>query len=79
MPILIQRGKEMIRISPKDNKKIEFSVNQGRTWMTRYNGSFNIGSFVDLMDSGKEILGTTDKGLFFTVNEGRTWMLRKRF
>ena len=79
MPILIQKGKEMIRISPKDNKKIEFSVNQGRTWMTRYCGSINTGSFVDLMDSGKEILGTTDKGLFFTVNEGRTWMLRKRF
>ena len=78
MPILIQKGKEMIRISPKDNKKIEFSVNQGRTWMTRYNGSFNTGSFVDLMDSGKEILGTTDKGLYFSINEGRTWMLRKR-
>jgi len=30
------------------------------------------------MDSGKEILGTTDKGLFYSTNDGRTWILRKR-
>ena len=29
MPIMINRGKEMLRISPKDNKKIEYSTNQG--------------------------------------------------
>ena len=68
----------MLRISPKDNKKIEYSINQGRNWMIRYNGSSITGSFSDLMDSGKEILGTTDKGLFYSTNEGRNWMLRNR-
>ena len=29
MPIMINRGKEMLRISPKDSKKIENSTNQG--------------------------------------------------
>mgnify|MGYP000044794648 FL=1 len=78
MPIMINRGKEILRISPKDSKKIEYSTNQGRTWMIRYNGSSNVGSFIDLMDSGREIFGTTDKGLFYSTNDGRTWMLRKR-
>lgn len=73
MPIMINRGDELIRISPKDSKKIEYSTNQGRSWILRYNGSFS-----DLMDSGKEILGTTDKGLFYSTNEGRSWILRKR-
>lgn len=76
MPIMINRGKELIRISPKDNKKLEFSTNQGRTWLNRYSGSSSTGSFMDLMDSGKEILATTDKGLFYSTNEGRTWLRR---
>lgn len=78
MPIMINYGNEMIRISPKDSKKIEYSVNQGRTWNTRYIGSCNVGMFTDLMKAGKEILGTTDKGLFYSTTAGRTWNLRKR-
>ena len=58
MPIMINRGKEMLRISPKDSKKIEYSANQGRSWIVRYSGSSNTGAFSDLMDAGKEILGT---------------------
>ncbi len=78
MPIIINRGKEMLRISPKDSKKIEYSTNQGRSWMVRYSGSSTTGSFSDLMDSGKEIIGTTDKGLFYSTSDGRSWLLRKR-
>ena len=29
----------MLRISPKDNKKIEYPTNQGRTCVVCYNGS----------------------------------------
>lgn len=78
MPTMINRGKEILRISPKDRKKIEFSTNNGHTWVTRYPGSNNTGEFSDLMDNGKEILGTTSKGLYFSTNEARTWVLRKR-
>lgn len=78
MPIMINRGKEMLRICPNDSKKIEYSTNQGRNWYVRYTGSSSTGSFADLMDAGKEILGTTDKGLFYSSNEGRNWYLRKR-
>lgn len=78
MPIMINRGKEMLRISPKDSRKIEYSTTQGRTWINRYSGSSSTGNFIDLMDVGNEILGTTDKGLFYSTTEGRTWILRKR-
>lgn len=43
MPIMINRGKEMLRICPNDSKKIEYSTNQGlfyssnegRNWILR--------------------------------------------
>ncbi len=72
---MINRGKEMIRISPKQANKIEYSTNDGRSWMTRYSGS-SCGDFSDLVDNGKEILGTTSKGLYYSTNDGRSWMKR---
>lgn len=78
MSTMINRGKELIRISPKDSKRIEYSTNDGRSWISRYSGNSNTGQFSDLMDNGKEILGTTNNGLFYSNNEGRSWMIRKR-
>lgn len=75
MSQMINRGKELIRISPKDPNKLEFSTNDGRSWMTRYSGSSS-GRFEDLTDNGKEILATTSKGLYFSTNDGRSWMKR---
>lgn len=72
---MINRGKEMIRISPKQANKIEYSTNDGRSWMTRYSGT-SCGNFSDLVDNGKEILGTTSKGLYYSTNDGRSWMKR---
>lgn len=72
---MINRGKEMIRISPKQANKIEYSTNDGRSWMTRYSGT-SCGDFSDLVDNGKEILGTTSKGLYYSTNDGRSWMKR---
>lgn len=39
MPTMINYGGEMIRISPKDNKKIEYSKNKGLTWILRCTNS----------------------------------------
>lgn len=74
MSQMINRGKELIRISPKDAKKLEYSTNDGRTWNPR-STSF-MGNFQDLTDNGKEILATCEKGLFYSTNEGRTWNRR---
>lgn len=76
MSTLINRGKELLRISPKDAKKIEYSTNDGRSWITRYSGSSSQGDFQDLTDNGKEILGITSKGLYYSTNEGRSWIKR---
>lgn len=72
MSQMINRGKELIRISPKQANKLEYSTNDGRTWNTRYSGS-SCGDFGDLTDNGKEILATTSKGLYYSINDGRTF------
>lgn len=73
---MINRGKELIRISPKQANKIEYSTNDGRSWITRYSGT-SAGDFQDLTDNGKEILGTTSKGLYYSTNDGRSWIKRR--
>jgi hypothetical protein len=72
--LIIKEG-EMIRINPKDSKKLEYSKNNGRSWSTRFSGS-SIGAFYDLNDAGNEILAQTDKGLYFSKTNGRNWAKR---
>ena len=78
MPQMINYGGELIRISPKDSKKLEYSKNNGLTWSQRCGGSSICGKFVDLMENGNELLATTEKGLFYSKNKGLTWSVRKR-
>ena len=75
MAQMILKGKEMIRINPTTKTKIEYSTNEGRSWMAR-STSTSFGNFSDLTDNGKEILGMTSKGLYYSTNEGRSWMKR---
>jgi hypothetical protein len=72
---MINRGKEIIRISPKQADKLEYSTNDGRSWNTRCSNT-NCGDFSDLVDNGKEILATTSKGLYYSTNDGRSWNKR---
>ncbi len=72
---MINRAKELIRISPGNSSKIEYSTNDGRSWSTRYSSSSQ-GDFSDLTDNGKEILATTSKGLYYSTNDGRSWSWR---
>ncbi len=58
MPTMINYGGELIRISPKDNKRIEYSKNNGLSWNLRCMNS-SVGGFIDLVDNGPEILATT--------------------
>lgn len=77
MPTMIKYGGELIRISPKDNTKIEYSKNNGLSWTCR-STTTSTGGFIDLMDNGSEILATAQKGLYFSKNKGLSWTLRKR-
>uniref|UniRef100_UPI00404A5D34 hypothetical protein n=1 Tax=Flavobacterium sp. TaxID=239 RepID=UPI00404A5D34 len=72
---MIKKGKEFIRINPKQANKIEYSTNDGRSWISRYSGTIP-GDFLDLTDNGKEILAQTSKGLFYSKNDGRSWIKR---
>ena len=76
MSQMIQKGQELIRISPKNAQKIEVSRDNGRAWSVRYGGSSATGEFNDLTDNGKEILALTSKGLYYSRNEGRSWSKR---
>ncbi len=78
MPQMINYGDELIRISPKDNRKLEYSRNDGVSWNHRFTSNNGIGRFLDLMDNGKELLATTDKGLFYSKSKGASWNARKR-
>ncbi len=75
---MINYGGELIRISPKDNNKLEYSKSNGLTWLVRCCGNSSYGKFIDLMDNGSELLATTQKGLFCSKNKGLSWNVRKR-
>ena len=77
MPVMIIVKNELLRISPKDAHKLEFSLNNGQTWLPRFIVGSNIGEFKDLVDTGKELIATTSVGLCFSVNGGRTWLRRR--
>ena len=72
---MINKGKELIRINPSNKNKIEYSTNAGTSWHTRYSSSSS-GDFTDLTDNGKEILGTSSKGLYYSTNGGTSWHKR---
>ncbi len=75
MSQMIIKDGEMIRICPKDSKKLEYSTTNGRSWSTRFSGS-SIGAFTDLVDGGKELLAKTEKGLYYSTTKGRSWSKR---
>jgi hypothetical protein len=73
MGLMVNTGKELIRINPKDPTKLEYSTNGGSSWNHRYSASSSMGDFQELTDGGKEILGTTTKGLYYSTNGGSSW------
>lgn len=74
MAQLINYGREMLRINTQKNV-IEYSTNDGRSWISRYTGS-SAGIFYDLFQFGKELLACTSKGIYYSTNEGRSWISR---
>lgn len=73
MSLMVTFKNEVVRICPKNAKKIEYSKNNGSTWNTRYSSSY---TFQDLVVSGDELLAQTDKGLYYSKNGGSTWNKR---
>lgn len=74
MAQMIQRGREIVRINTQKNS-IEYSIDGGRNWHNRYLVS-SVGTFVDLLDFGSEILACTSKGIYYSKDDGRNWHSR---
>ena len=77
MSQIVQVGNEILRISPKNPCHIEYSYNQGRSWLDRYIGS-TPGRFLDLQVAGTQIIALTAKGTYYSKDSGRTWLFRSK-
>lgn len=76
MPKIINTGKELLRISPKDARQLEYSRSDGRFWHLR--GGRPRFEFEDLMVGNGELLAQTTDGLYYSKNNGLSWHIRKR-
>ncbi len=76
MSTMIDTGKELLRISPKNAHQLEFSQNNGRTWHLR--GGRPKFEFEDLMVGDGELLAQTTDGLYYSKNNGLSWHIRRR-
>jgi len=74
MPSIVSLAGKLIRIN-FDSNRIELSKDRGRTWISRFSGTF-CGKFVELVAFGDEIFALTDKGVFSSSDEGLTWRQR---
>lgn len=77
MPQIVNNGSKLIRINTAKNT-LESSQNGGITWVTLNNNanSFNCGTFIDLIYSGRDLLACTSKGLYVSKNDGLTFILK---
>lgn len=69
---IITYGNELLLCS---DKGVMYSTNKGASWYTRSTAYKN---FVDLTDSGRELLATSDDGhLYYSTNKGASWYRRR--
>ena len=72
---MISIGSELLRINPSKNT-IEYSQNDGRSWVTRCSNGSSYGTFTCLLPLGREVLACTSKGLYVSTNQGRSFSPR---
>ncbi len=72
---MINIGSELLRINPSKNT-IEYSQNDGRSWVTRCSNGSSYGTFTSLLPLGREVLACTSKGLYVSQNDGRSFSPR---
>lgn len=75
MATMISYGNELLRISPKNNSRLEYSKNGGTSWNSRCTSS-SYGEFIDLLQYGSELLAVTSKGIYYSKNAGISWNSR---
>jgi hypothetical protein len=73
MPLILNRGRGILRINPTDSEQIECSTDGGKYWFKVFPGSIHVGTFHELSGNGRRITATTSAGLFYSPNEGTNW------
>lgn len=69
---LVDCGKELLLCS---DKGVFYSSNAGRSWYSR-NTTYK--NFIDLANTGSELLAGTDDGhIYYSTNQGRSWYRRR--
>ncbi len=74
MPQTITHKGKLVRISPRNPRRLEESRDGGRAWLLVTERPF---AFLDITDCGNEILARTSAGLYASTNGGRAWTLRR--
>ncbi len=77
MSKILDLGKELIRISPQNPCRLEYSTNGGKIWMLRCTVPLT-GGFLSLVNVGSELIAITTKGTYVSKTQGRTWVLKGR-
>lgn len=72
MALLIELEEIIVRINPKNQKRLDYSKNQGKLWLSRYTGT-SCGEFYDLSFEGKLLVAKTSNGTFTSRDKGRVW------
>lgn len=79
MPQIIQKGNELIRISPTKKGELDYSTDNGRNWNRRRVANPTYGEFIDLLDIGNEVLAIMKDGkeIYYSADSFRN--LNRRY
>jgi hypothetical protein len=72
---MISIGTDLLRINTSKNT-IEYSHNDGRSWVTCCSNGSSYGTFISLLPLDREVLACTSKGLYVSQNDGRSFSPR---
>lgn len=78
MATMISFDGRMVRINPANPKQLQYSTNKGLSWHVLSNSNLSMGSFLELMDGGSELLAQCEKGLYCSTDRGMSFHLRSR-
>ncbi len=78
MDDVLKLNGEVFRICPIDSRKLEVSLDDGRTFSTRYHAT-QIGAFISIGIEDGKLIADTEKGICYSSNYGRSWLFKKRF
>lgn len=78
MDDVLELNGEIFRVCPFDSRKLEVSLDGGKTFSTRYHAT-QIGAFISIGIENGRLEADTEKGICYSTNYGRSWLFKQRF